>query len=367
MSADAALNPSFQAHSPAQLHAAADPQVTWLWHGYLAAGNVTLLTSPWKAGKTTLTAALLARMGTGGELAGRAVQPGRAVVVSEESAAQWAGRCDKFGIGEQVRFICRPFAVPPRPDEWQSLITHLVALHQAAGLDLLVIDPLAICLPAGTSDPTMMLTALLPLQSLTTAGVAVLILHHPRKGASAAGNWARGSSALTGFADISLEMHYYRTAETDDRRRKLLAYSRNNVTPRRLVIELTETGTDWRSHGDIEDEAYTHGWRLLRAVLADASDKRTRPELLADWPAEEQAPSAITLYRWLERAVAAGDVLRNGSGTRGDPYRYWLKGQEAKWQADDPLWAYRQEGEQVLRELREAVRREPGKRGKEKG
>jgi hypothetical protein len=50
----------------------------WLWHGYLAAGNVTLLTSPWKAGKTTLTAALLSRMAAG-ELAGSAVRPGKAL------------------------------------------------------------------------------------------------------------------------------------------------------------------------------------------------------------------------------------------------------------------------------------------------
>ena len=33
--------------------------VTWLWHGYLAAGQVTLLTSQWKAGKTTLLSVLL--------------------------------------------------------------------------------------------------------------------------------------------------------------------------------------------------------------------------------------------------------------------------------------------------------------------
>ena len=33
--------------------------VDWFWQGYLAAGNITLLTSQWKAGKTTLLAILL--------------------------------------------------------------------------------------------------------------------------------------------------------------------------------------------------------------------------------------------------------------------------------------------------------------------
>jgi AAA domain-containing protein len=35
---------------------------TWLWPGYLGAGRVTLLTSQWKSGKTTLVSLLLARL-----------------------------------------------------------------------------------------------------------------------------------------------------------------------------------------------------------------------------------------------------------------------------------------------------------------
>ncbi len=38
----------------------AAPQLRWLWQGYLAAGAVTLLTSQWKIGKTTLLALVLA-------------------------------------------------------------------------------------------------------------------------------------------------------------------------------------------------------------------------------------------------------------------------------------------------------------------
>src|SRR3954447_10780954 len=52
----------------------AEAQRTWLWQGYVAPGNVTLLTSQWKAGKTTLLSILLDRMKAGGTLAGR---PGR--------------------------------------------------------------------------------------------------------------------------------------------------------------------------------------------------------------------------------------------------------------------------------------------------
>src|SRR5436305_7560907 len=74
-----------------------DRPIPWLWHGYLARCHLTLLTGQWKIGKTTLLAALLARLGQGGELAGRRVAPGRAVVVTEEGVNLWLKRLVKHG------------------------------------------------------------------------------------------------------------------------------------------------------------------------------------------------------------------------------------------------------------------------------
>ena len=67
---------------PADLATAAPGLLPWLWHGYLAQGKVTALVSQSKSGKTTLVSHLLARMAQGGQLAGLAVRPGRALVVS---------------------------------------------------------------------------------------------------------------------------------------------------------------------------------------------------------------------------------------------------------------------------------------------
>src|SRR5262249_51666342 len=83
--------------------------VGWLWHGYLKPGAVTLLTSRWKSGKTTLLSVLLSRLASGGELAGRAVAAGKAVVVSEESPEQWASRGRQLDFGRHVCWLCRPF------------------------------------------------------------------------------------------------------------------------------------------------------------------------------------------------------------------------------------------------------------------
>src|SRR5207248_9083231 len=67
---------------PDELRGPGGPKA-WLWHGYLAPGNLTLLTSLWKAGKTTLLSVLLSRLHSGGSFAGRSPAPGNAAVVSE--------------------------------------------------------------------------------------------------------------------------------------------------------------------------------------------------------------------------------------------------------------------------------------------
>src|SRR6516225_6963514 len=88
------------------LGAAARSQTSWLWHGYLADGMVTLLVSRWKSGKTTLASVLLANLKTGGELAGLPLAAGKAVVVSEESPDHWYRRSCSLSFGDHVGWFC---------------------------------------------------------------------------------------------------------------------------------------------------------------------------------------------------------------------------------------------------------------------
>src|SRR5438105_2882616 len=64
----------------------------WLWHGYIARRNITLFTSQWKAGKTTLITGLLQQFANGGKFLDQPVVPAKPLVVSEESRDTWAGR-----------------------------------------------------------------------------------------------------------------------------------------------------------------------------------------------------------------------------------------------------------------------------------
>src|SRR5262245_22364871 len=92
-----------------ELAPASDSPRDWLWHGYLLPGAVTLLTSLWKSGKSTLLSVLLSRLKTGGVLGGLPVRAGRAVIVSEEPAELWWERGRNLALDGHVHWFCRPF------------------------------------------------------------------------------------------------------------------------------------------------------------------------------------------------------------------------------------------------------------------
>lgn len=317
---------------PNQLADFAPPRLSWLWPGFLAAQKVTALISPPKSGKTTLVSLVLARLaqGTGGELAGLPVRPGKAIVISEEAPADWAARCQHLGIHQNVQFICRPFKGGlPTDAEWQSIIAGMESLHRQQGLDLVVIDPLTTLLPgqAETFGPKL-IACLLPLQKLASEGPAIWLMHHPAKSKRADGQSARGSSVLAGFADIVMELSHCRRARSRDRRRRICAYSRYAETPRHLIIELNADGTDYLVRTDPTGTPLAQPWPELHAILAGAQDRLTQEKILLLWPREER-PDRSTLSRWLKRATQQGVVCCDGSGYRGDPFRYWLPGRES--------------------------------------
>jgi hypothetical protein len=319
------------------LEQASSPHLDWLWQGYLAPGNVTLLTSQWKTGKTTLLALLLDRMKSGGTLAGLPVRAGKALVVTEESTAMWLERSRRFDFARNVCWLCRPFIGKPRESDWLALLDQILALHQQFGLSLVAIDPMTGVMPFRTeNDSTEMMASLLPLRRLTAAGLSVFLQHHPSKKSTGVGQGARGSGALSGFVDILLEMHWYSEADRADRRRRILGWSRHEETPRRLLMELTADGRDYVALEEPEDEQDEPVRAALWQVLEQTLTKLTRTEIIHHWPEDQRKPSAVWVWRLLERAVERGEIKRDGAGTRMDPFCYWLPSLEQKWQ-EDPL------------------------------
>jgi len=50
------------------------------------------------------------------------------------------------------------------------------------------------------------------------------------------------------------------------------------------------------------------------------------------WPEELARPAKTTMSRWLDQLLQQRQILREGHGTKNDPYVYLLPGMEIKWQ-----------------------------------
>jgi hypothetical protein len=313
------------------------PAADWLWHGFVARGNTTLLTGMWKfAGKTTLVSLLLARRKQGGVLAGLNVRPGKTLVVTEESTLLWAERDRLLDFGDNVCFLSRPFLTFPDAAQWQAFINRALYLRDQHSIDLVVIDPLAPLLRCENSAKCV-LDVLLPLNALAAQGMAVLATHHPARGPRPAGEAARGSGAILGHVDISIEMRHP-GGDFLTRRRRFLALSRHAETPRSLLLELNAEGTDYVSLvDDAVEDGFQANWHALNMVLEDADKKLTRLDILNDWPPDVDKPHPGTLFRWLTRAFDRGLLARDGKGCKKDPFRYWLAQREAIWK-QNPLY-----------------------------
>jgi hypothetical protein len=314
------------------------PSENWLWTGFLGAGLITLLTAFAKTGKTTLLSHFLAHRHTGTPLLDCPVQPGVTAVVTEESRSLWRPRCDRLAFGQQVCFFFHPFQRRPTQEQFAALVAQLLDLKARRGVDLVVFDTLTRMLPLRCENSVeAMQEALVPLTRLTEAGLAVLLHHHTGKGPRTPGQAARGSGALTAFADILLELHPFAVNARHDRRRLLLGFSRLEETPPSLLIELSEDGTRYNVVPEESDSDFPEYWPMLRIVLEDASEPLTRTHIRDRWLEGCPRPSIRTLWNWLTIAWAENLVARQGTGHSNSPFAYYLPHKMPEWRAD-PIW-----------------------------
>lgn len=303
----------------------------WVWHGLLARGDLTLLTSVWKSGKTTLVAGLLDALDAGRPFLGLDTVEASTVVVSEEAPVHWAERRAVIPGGRRARLVSRPFPGMPTPADWDALIAAAEADRAAAPLDLFVVDTLAAFLPGGSESHTgTLLNFLRPLRRLAAGGTAVLILHHPRKMASEAGSRARGGGALLGYVDVLAELGGCGRLASDANRRRLTVRSRHPSAPESVVYEWVVGTPEFRVLADGTDARFRENWEEVRRLLAERPRATSVRDLLATWPEDRPAPSNQQLYSWLHRAVREGLAEGTGRGTKGDPYRFALPGKRSK-------------------------------------
>ncbi len=304
----------------------------WIWEGYVAKGRGTLLSGFAKVGKSTLLSHLLKQMsvaagrGEGGSLI-TAVKPQRVLVVSEEHEEEWRERRDRMGLGDHVRLTSARLGYKANHKQWGQMTCEILEECKRSNIGLVVYDTFARVCPAKDENNSMeIVAAQAPLDILKKAGLAVLILHHDRKGfGGPKGQKARGSGDFQSFADFVLEFGFYRENQgCEDRRRMLRATGRTPGVPPEIVLELSEDGNEYEVLGTGAELSGEGLQDAVEGVLIAAAGRGLSKASIAHSLAFP--PSASKLYSVLAEGVESGRWGRTGSGGRGSPHLYFSKG-----------------------------------------
>ena len=304
-------------------------KIEFVWEPYLASRHKTLLSAHPKDGKTTLLAHVVNAMGDGGHLVGP-IARGSVLIVTEESKMLWNGRRKKLGIGDHVEFYFRFQVACNTHAQWEKLTAKIASLVPDRDYSLVIFDTFAnVCALDDENDAAKMNRALRPLDQITEAGAAVLLIHHKRKGHSSLGQGSRGSSAFTGFVDVIVEMERHNPSQAGDCRRVLKALSRFDETPAETVIELRDG-----NYVAIGDHAATSRDELATVIseLLPASLPGLKIEEIADkWPSDGvMKPGDSRLRTVLNEGFDQGKWQREGTGRKGSPHRFLMGSQNPK-------------------------------------
>jgi hypothetical protein len=302
-------------------------RVEWVLRNWLARGSYTLFTALWKSGKTTLLTYMLRCLdGSVETFAGLAVQPAKALVITEESRRQWASRRDRLGIGDHVATISRPFTAKPSMKDWTKFCEHVAARTREHGFTLVVFDTIFNLWPVqDENDNAQINTAMLPLHSITRveAEPAVLLMAHPKKGDGKEAQATRGGGALAGFVDYIIEMRRY-DAEHNDTRRIFKFYGRyEDEMPSDLVLDFSP-GAGYRPAGTVTDAKAQDRYAVYAFMLPSSAPGLTAEDVHANWSdTDVSRPGLSTIRADLEQMVLNRKASRTGTGVRGDPKRYF--------------------------------------------
>lgn len=294
---------------------------TWLWDGFVAEGELTLLAGHPFAGKSSLVSGLLAAMTRGDRFLGRATARSTAVLVSEESAILLRERAAQFGLLDADGLVAsRGTGVLGLP--WEELISQAAAAAHDVGHRLLIVDTLAGLSRLAAeheNDAAAVVERLRPLQEAAGSGLAVLAVHHTVKNGSS----VRGSSAFSGTADVVIRL----TSNKHERRVTLRSESRYDGTPVELHAKLIKAADCWfyeqtrtrhASTTSAGQKGTSVGERLRAALRAGSSTGLTYAELKTGHGISESTAKEL-LPAWYPTKVA-----RHGKGVKGDPYRWFL-------------------------------------------
>lgn len=319
--------PKTRWHSGQELYETAPAEVPWVWHGYMAAGIVTLFAGRHKGGKSTLLFCLIRSIVDGHhQFLGHDINNGHVVLLTEEGPETLRAKLEPITPEgrERIRVMCRNDVMPRGEFTWAHAINEAGLEALQWGANIVIVDTFAFWAQIrDENDNALMQEVVSVLGELTAKGLSVLIVHHHRKSGGEDGDAIRGGSGLQGAVDLIVEMVRPPDTADDDEstERELRAIGRFPEIPEAMRIRL---------EGDGWYRAVGEGTRAqMKALSAEGKIRAYLRDQYPDTPTlkdieEDCVVARTTAQRVLQSMAAIGDVeiLAGESKTATKRYRW---------------------------------------------
>ena len=297
----------------------------WQIPRLLPAGAVTLFSADPKCGKTQLLLGLLTAAYYGKPVLGVPMVPGLSVaLLTEEKRPSIRRALHRVGMDFDnlpANWWVGSLWDKETRQDWPNMADHLGDIWMQQGApDVCVVDTIgrwAACDDWNSYSRVIEATA--PLHELSNAfpRMAVMAVHHNKKGGGDIISAASGSNALTGAVDHVVSMKYTTPEEGDGNTRKLQFLSRFDVVDDTLLVRWDDTT------GQYSIVAAAAGLKdLLRETLADAGEPLTADAIHALLPFQDDGtPYDLgTIRARLSEGAKTGLWARPGKAGRSYLY-----------------------------------------------
>ena len=297
----------------------ATDQTPYLIRGMFAKGLITLVHGLPKVGKTTFAYAALASLLRGDNtFIGLAVPESvDALVLTEEPESIIAETYRTAGIdATRCLTLPRERAFPRRP--LPAIVDSAIqAVEKNPKIAVVLVDTWRFWANLGDkqeNDAGSVNRAYDEFRRIAARGVAVCLIHHSRKSGGEDGTSAAGSNALTGSADLILEVLRFGKAESSSLR-QITFLGRLQRLPQPLIVDyrdgrFLEMGDASRAKDKLRDDR-------VRGCLANCARWLTSDEV-----AEAVGIKATHVLAALKSLVDRHEIQQIGRGRRNAPYLY---------------------------------------------
>jgi len=299
-----------------------EDDAAWLVDHLAARGALVLVAGLPKVGKSTFVYGLLGALTSPADcFVGLPAGSTWALLMTEEPPATVEEKVDRFGVDDERVFVIskRRMGVGR---SWPKIVAAAATFCRAhPEVGVCVVDTwdkfVGLSAKRSEADTGVIVESIEPLYELLGLGVCVILITHQRKEEGEHGLRVRGGTALTGSADVIVEVERAsQSARLSKQARVLKIVSRFAGAPDEVAVELE--GDSWRSLGTVK-AAQKRG-RREHAVSWLGVEPATFEDILA----RADGPSKNTVRRRLDELVRDGLAERFGEGVKGDPWRWQL-------------------------------------------